>query len=495
MKRRMILVAVLATMLFGSGLTAYAAPQRMVDGAVFDAEWYAQQNPDIAAAFPGASPDLLYWHYATSGAKEGRPPYDVSTFDPAAVLPYAGAPRADLALPSLTPAESYNKDAQHYGSLVKSHLYKNEIGGVTRVEYASFARRIVAEDYDGSFYLRAARDIPMELSDWGGFYAGENYNFFIFGQDNDLEKNDVEVIRVVKYSKDWQRLGQASLYGANTTEPFRAGSLRCAEYGDYLYIRTCHQMYRSKDGLNHQASMTLTVRQSDMVITNSAHKSIGNPSIGYVSHSFDQYVLVDQEQNIVTLDLGDAHPRSLVLLCYRDVKAGGEKFNGDTYRSDLVRFPGETGENYTGAVVGGFAETTNGYVSAFSYVGSERWGDEGDRAVYIGYTNKSDLVSTATPITVPGMKTPILAPTGLGGGYMMWTDYNGAFYYTTYADGGAVGTIGTADAMLSDCQPIVLGGELVWFVSKRSWDPGPAVTFYRLNIATGAITKTGANGQ
>lgn len=125
--------------------------------------------------------------------------------------------------------------------------------------------RIVAEDYDDSFTLRASRTIPMELPLWGGFFAGAQYNFVVFGQENPGQNDGVEVIRVVKYFKDWISLGQASLHGANTTVPFDAGSLRCAEYGDYLYIRTCHEMYTSpRDGRNHQANLTLAVRQSDM---------------------------------------------------------------------------------------------------------------------------------------------------------------------------------------------------------------------------------------
>lgn len=145
--------------------------------------------------------------------------------------------------PSIKPAVSNNKDAQNYrwntnynwnwADTVKSCLYENQKGGLTRVEYIN--GKIVAEDYDDSFKLRASRKIPMELSIWGGFYAGAQYNFFIFGQKNSSEDNDKEVVRVVKYSKDWQRLGQASLCGANTVVPFDAGSLRCAEYGGYLY--------------------------------------------------------------------------------------------------------------------------------------------------------------------------------------------------------------------------------------------------------------------
>ncbi|MDE7273517.1 MAG: hypothetical protein K2N95_10730 [Lachnospiraceae bacterium] len=492
MKKKVLLTA-LAVMLFGSSFPVYAAPEYMADGGIFDAEWYLEQNPDIAAAFPaGVSAEVLYQHYVTCGADEGRTPYNAMTFDPANVLPYQSAAEnvPDTIVPSsLTPVVSYNKDAQNYNrnwsDTVNSYLYENPAGGLTRVEYVN--GQIVVEDYDNNFYLRSTRNITMELPIWGGFYAGDNYNFIIFGQKNPSQNNDTEVVRVVKYSKDWKRLGQASLRGANTTVPFDAGSLRCAEYGDYLYIRTCHEMYASaRDGLNHQANMTLAVRQSDMKLTDSYYIVMNN-SVGYVSHSFNQFVLVDQDRNLVTLDHGDAYPRSITLMRYTNAKAGGDKFSGSVASRDLVAFPGTTGDNYTGASVGGFAETTNGYVAAFNYDGV---GGRGTREVYISYTSKNGLNSTVTKITESaGTQTPVLVPTGLDGGYLMWTDTAGTFYYTRYADGGTIGAIATADAALSDCQPILHNGEVVWYVTANS-----TPVFFKLD-ASSTITRTVANGQ
>ncbi len=125
-----------------------------------------------------------------------------------------------------TPAVSSNINAQDYttyGKPVNSYLFENEDGGLTRVEY------INGTICGGGLLLflpasHHSRTIPMELSIWGGFFAGKDYNFFVFGQENPSESNSTEVIRVVKYSKDWQRLGQASLRGANTVTPFDAGS-------------------------------------------------------------------------------------------------------------------------------------------------------------------------------------------------------------------------------------------------------------------------------
>jgi len=495
--KKKILITALTIMLFGSTLPVYAAPQYMQDGAVFDAEWYLEQNPDIAAAFPAnVSPETLYQHYLMFGIKEGRTPYNIATFNPDDVLPYVGPTTIPTPItPSnLTPASSNNQNAQNYrwynnynwnwADTIKSYLYENADGGVTRVEYID--GKIIVEDYDNYFYLRSNRTIPMELSLWGGFFAGEKYNFFIFGQENPSQNNDAEVIRVVKYSKDWKRLGQTSLRGANTTVPFDAGSLRCAEYGDYLYIRTCHKMYTSsRDGKNHQANLTLAVRQSDMRLTDTYYIVMNN-SVGYVSHSFNQFVLIDQEQNIITLDHGDAYPRSIVLMRYNNTKAGEDKFSGSVSSSSLLTFPGTIGDNYTGASIGGFAETANGYITALNYDTV----NTGMRDIYISYTSKDGLNSTLNGVTaLTGMLTPVLAPTGLDGGYLMWTDINGVFYYTRYADGGAIGAVNTADAALSDCQPICHNGEVLWYVTSNT---GP--TFYKIDV-TGMLSRIPANGQ
>ena len=41
--------------------------------ASFDADYYAQQNPDVVAAL-GADPGMLYQHYVVAGKTEGRLP-------------------------------------------------------------------------------------------------------------------------------------------------------------------------------------------------------------------------------------------------------------------------------------------------------------------------------------------------------------------------------------------------------------------------------------
>lgn len=95
MKKKLLLSVAAAVTVLSSSIPVCAAPQYMADGAVFDPEWYQEQNPEVAEALKslglGVSADTLYQHYTLFGANERRTPYDEAHFDPASVLPYQGA--------------------------------------------------------------------------------------------------------------------------------------------------------------------------------------------------------------------------------------------------------------------------------------------------------------------------------------------------------------------------------------------------------------------
>ena len=386
---------------------------------------------------------------------------------------------APAALAAESPAVSSNIEQQdqtsYSASTVKSYLFANEAGGLTRVEYTG--NQIAVEDYSSDFAFQSSRTIPMELSIWGGFFAGADYNFFVFGQQNTSESDSAEVIRVVKYSKNWERLGQASLRGANTTTPFYFGSLRCAEYGGYLYIRTCHEMYTSDDGLNHQANMMLSLRQSDMEITDSFSGVVAGT--GYVSHSFNQFVLIDGDGHLVALDHGDTYPRSAVLSKY-NAEAGEGKFSGRVNTTNIQTFAKQTVYQITGASLGGLTETRGGYVAAYNY-DSTGSGSPTDRTVYLAYVPKSGSSATTHAISSVGTTTPHLVSTGPDGGYILWNGkqdgtVTDTLYYASYDGTGNVGTVQTATGSLSDCAPIYYNGQVVWYVTNNS-----APVFYTLN--------------
>ena len=387
---------------------------------------------------------------------------------------------APAALAAESPAVSRNARKQDQTSLsaspITSHIFENEAGGLTRVEYID--GQIVVEDYSSDFIFQSGRTIPMELSIWGGFFAGADYNFFVFGQQNIDENDSVEVIRVVKYSKDWERLGQASLQGANTTVPFDFGSLRCAEYGGELYIRTCHEMYTTDDGLNHQANLTLCVDQDSMAVLDSYYRAM-NKSVGYVSHSLNQFVLVDQDGTIVTMDHGDAHPRAAVLMKYQ-TKAGNGAFSGRVSETTIQTFADQDIYQFTGASLGGLAETSSGYVAAYNYDSTGN-GSSTNRTTYLAYVPKRSNTASVKPVFSAGATTPQLVSTGLSGGYVLWNGkqdkiVTDTLYYASYDSEGNVGTVQTALGLLSDCAPICYNGRVVWYATDNA-----APVFYTLD--------------
>ena len=71
MKKKVVAVILMMSMIAGSSLTVCAAPKTMEDGTVFDAEYYAQMYPDVVTEL-GTNADALYQHYVNFGKAEGR---------------------------------------------------------------------------------------------------------------------------------------------------------------------------------------------------------------------------------------------------------------------------------------------------------------------------------------------------------------------------------------------------------------------------------------
>ena len=96
-RKNILLLTLISVLLIGSCLTVNAAPVLMPDGTFFDAEYYAQTNPDVVGVL-GTDATILYNHYVNSGKAEGRAPYnpalDISTLIDTAT--YAAAIDATL---------------------------------------------------------------------------------------------------------------------------------------------------------------------------------------------------------------------------------------------------------------------------------------------------------------------------------------------------------------------------------------------------------------
>ena len=262
------------------------------------------------------------------------------------------------------------QDYDMYGHRISSYLTTSPDGGLMRVQAGAISDKVLVEYYDNSYNIQRTVTVPLALPLFGAFYESGSSYYILTGQNNDNQDKSREVYRVTKYSKDWKVHGSCSLTsnteGINTVHPFEDGSARMTMNGNYLYVRTCRTMYKNVvDGRNHQSNLTFSIDTSNMTLADQYGSALGT-KYGYVTHSFNQFIQVDNGK-LVGLDQGDSHPRALVMLKYPSDLSGG-KFAPKSQENGceevhFMDFP-EGGGNYTGASVGGFEYSESAYLTA-----------------------------------------------------------------------------------------------------------------------------------
>lgn len=378
-----------------------------------------------------------------------------------------------------------NLESQNYAtwsSTVDSYLTTSPDGRLMRVQGNALDGKLLIEYYDTSYNLKNTMTLDLSLPIFGAFYESNNNYYILTGANNSSQNDSQEVYRVTKYSKDWKAQGSCGLFGANTTVPFSAGSARMTIYGDYLFVRTCHTMYKSSDGLNHQANVTFSVNTSNMSIIDS-YTAIMNSSMGYVSHSFNQFIQIDNG-TLIGVDHGDAYPRSIALLKYKTNISNGHFVptgrNDYCQKTDVLSFPGTIGDNYTGASIGGFEYSDSSYLIAGNYDSN---GSSSVRNVFIASVPKDG----GTPVirylsnyagTDDSATTPHLIKTGSNSFVIMWSSQGYVYYTTLDGTGQQTDTTYKMTGNLSDCVPAVINGKLIWYTWKSNVN-----TFYSINLS------------
>ena len=379
--------------------------------------------------------------------------------------------------------EDQNYEYSQWAKPIRSYLtYEN--GTYMRVQAGADANGYVVEYFDSSFTITGRKIVPQELPLFGGFYEMNGNYYILSGQTNENESDSTEVYRITKYTKDWNRVASCGLYGANTTVPFDAGSARMAAYGNYLMIRTSHEMY-AIDGVNHQANVTIQVDTSTMKITDSFTK-VMNINYGYVSHSFNQFIQMENGK-IVAVDHGDANPRSIVLVRYPSVVTSSGFTRGISYSSackatDIVAFEGTKGANYTGATVGGFEISDTAYLTAGSVDIDSTAKYSAGQDIFVGVVSKSTDAVTVNKITnyTAGQgttDTPQFVKIGTNSYMLLWHRGSSVYYTKIDGNGNQVGAIYSLAGDLSDCVPVLAGDKLVWYTWKNE-----ILQFYQINI-------------
>ena len=389
-----------------------------------------------------------------------------------------------------------NVNAQDYvqwSDTVKSYLTVCDNGNYMRVQSGAIEGKLLVEYYSPNFEPLSTKLIDNELPIFGAFYDSGNNYYVLSGQENPKQNDSLEVFRITKYDKNWNKIKSCGLYGANTTVPFDAGSARMTHSGDHLLVRTCHKMYKSSDGNNHQANVTIEVDMPSMTITDS-YTGIMNVDYGYVSHSFNQFIKTDGN-HIVALDHGDAHPRSAVLVKYNSDFTTGKFFPSyfeQVSNIDVVTYPEYTAGhyNYTGAAIGGFDVSSSSYIVAQSTVDLDYINTSETRNVYVSAVSKDLSTNKLNKITsyaegTASASVPQLVKINNNSFLLLWARDTKVSCVKLNADGTVNGSIHTFEGSLSDCQPVIKNGRAVWYVYDKN-----NVTFNSLNLSNLDDIKT-----
>lgn len=370
-----------------------------------------------------------------------------------------------------------------WADVVRSYLHRNADGSFERIEYDRINYEdslLHVEQYSKDMECISHTVIKSELSLFGGYYKNDNYRYIVFGENNEEEDDTVEVLRVVKYDMDWNRLDSVSIYGANTVEPFEAGSLQMTESNGNLYIHSAHKMYRSTDGNQHQANMMFGISTADMQVIYQ-RTGVSNIRSGYVSHSFNQYVLADGD-HLLTVDHGDAYPRSMVLVKYENLPGTTE--TNEISNINLLEISGTIGNNQTFASLGGLEMSETSYFVVGNSIDQSKE-EAYVRNIFLSVTPKDNFSDESTVFKWvtdyedgTGVSTPHLVKISDTELLLMWTANDILTYVFLDKDGNVIGEIQTAgEVPLSDCKPLYYDNQVIWYVTNYT-----RPVFYTLDI-------------
>ena len=363
---------------------------------------------------------------------------------------------------------------------------------------------VYIEYYDNDFNIKSKKSIPMELELWGGFYHGSDGYYLVEGQNNEEEDDAKEVIRVIRYDRNWQKTGTAHITSVAGDEfgsvryPFDYGCVEMAEINGILYIATAHEGYVDPSvGQGHQGLLVIAVDQRTMT----------GEIIDYdLWHSFAQYVKVRDNQ-LYLLELSEGS-RCTTLSRY-DTAAKQWK------RISVYQYGGNRTSSWA---LPCYASVDAMEVSDTSVLGLGTSIDQTkyDTArennlpmnIYLTVTPLDDFTEEATKVisltnyTESGKAFMGVKITKVNDNRFMvsWEEYNGEtegsgteedtlagstlHYVFIDGKGNRISQEYTTGAPISGCQPVVKGEKVVYYASNKNM-----VDFYSIDSNSGNTTK------
>lgn len=374
-----------------------------------------------------------------------------------------------------------------------SYMCVNPDGTISRIE--NYGDVILNEKYNSKFKITSQSTIPFELTKFGGFYSGTNYNYFVFGQDNPAHDNKREVIRIVKYTKNWQRAGVISVTNCNTEVPFYLCNTSFAENGNMLIIRCGHKTYDGKQG-----TMNIEVRTDNNSIVAMTPYLTGNTA-GNVENSGASYI--DAYNGVVTIaEKSLTNPAALLMTKYSgamgatNFQCGATAFsalgNTDKLTASIPEFTlGGYGTNASYSIAVGNSQPMDGTSPNNNIVVVA--------APKANFNKASTTVSYLTGFaqgSTMTVTTPYLVKINDNLFAILWEQRDGysdmcATYYTFIDGTGRRLTDNkSVSGCLSDCQPVLYGSNIVWFTTN-----GANVSIYSIPVSVKSQSNVYASTQ
>ena len=365
---------------------------------------------------------------------------------------------------------------------------------------------VYIEYYDNDFNIKSKKSIPLELDLWGGFYNGSDGYYLVEGQNNEEEDDAKEVIRVIRYDRNWQKTGTAHITGIAGNEfgqvryPFHAGCVELTENNGILYIATGHEGYVDESltpKMGHQGLLVIAVDQ----------RTMAGEIIDYdLWHSFAQYVKMRDNQ-LYLLELSEGY-RCTTL----------SRYDTATKQRKQIQVYQYGGNRTSSWAVACYASVDAMEVSDTSVLalGTSIDQTKYDTArennlpmnIYLTVTPLDDFTEEATKVisltnyTESGKAFMGVKITKVNDNRFMvsWEEYNdetegsgteedtlaGSTLHYVFIDGkgNRISQEYTTGAPISGCQPVVKGEKVVYYASNKNM-----VDFYSIDSNTGNTTK------
>lgn len=214
--------------------------------------------------------------------------------------------------------------------------------------------------------LKQTLKIKQKYPLLGGIVCDSDNNYYIvWGKNDEKGTGNVDTMAISKYNSKGKHLKTVKYYTEkdalkksswDTRYPFDAGNCAIALKGNLLICSYGREMYNG-----HQSN--------DVISVNIASMEKVTRFSNYVSHSFNQSLLISKDDEAIFTNHGDAYPRGIETAkewlsdpAEREWQAAAEE--SPVVENNSFHFYGETGNNWTGAQLGGIAEVSSGYFLA-----------------------------------------------------------------------------------------------------------------------------------